>query len=447
MDSFQRINLKRRLLVMYTVIILPLMIISVFLMYELNVFCRSYDAIVRNVTTANKYSLEFKSEFDSVVYQMVARSITKDEVDRVVGMNNPDQLISDAEAAFENLWETTNSVQAKDKIVSIEKLLSTLRKRMEDINVSIDSEGGYDENMESLDSDIRILTELIQERISEYIYYESESMEQIRQQMDEQRLRVMNMIIISLILALAASIGFYMFISRSITEPVADLELKLLQAQINPHFLYNTLDNIIWLAEDGRKDEVEDIASSLSQFFRTTLSGGRDFITVREELDHIEAYLHIQRQRYRDILSYNIEVPEELTDYMIIKMTLQPIVENALYHGIKNKRGGGNISISGRQEGEYVFLTVKDNGMGMDQETLKYLKGIISGKTKPSADNTGFGMSNVAERMRLNYGNHCGINILSEYGSGTEVEIYIPKRIAPQNEKNSPLPNKIKQKL
>ena len=414
---------------MYAVIILPLMIISVFLMYELNVFCRSYDAIVRNVTKANRYSLEFKNEFDSVMYQMVARSVTKDEVQAVSGMANPDDLITDAELAFKSLRDTTNSGQAKDKIVSIEKLLSTLRKRMDDINDSIDSEGSYDENLERLDTDIRILTGLIQERISEYIYYESESMELTRQQMDEQRLRVMNMIILALILALGASIGFYMFISRSITAPVADLELKLLQAQINPHFLYNTLDNIIWLAEDGRKEEVEDIASSLSRFFRTTLSGGRDFIKIKEELNHIEAYLHIQRQRYRDILSYDIRVPEELSKYLIIKMTLQPVVENALYHGIKNKRGGGRISIIGREEGDYVFLTVKDEGMGMDEKTLENLKSIISGDIKPSADNTGFGMSNVAERMRLNYGNRCGINIRSEYGSGTEVEIFIPKQI------------------
>ena len=113
---------------------------------------------------------------------------------------------------------------------------------------------------------------------------------------------------------------------------------------------------------------------------------------------------------------------------MIIKMTLQPVVENALYHGIKNKRGGGRITVSGHESGEYVFLTVHDEGMGMDEKTLAHLKGIIAGEIKPSADNTGFGMSNVAERMRLNYGAHCGINIRSEYGTGTEVEIFIPKQ-------------------
>ena len=432
MNSFQRINLRRTLAIMYAALIIPLVIIAGILMYELNVFCRSYDAIVLNVTRANEYNLKFKNDFDMAVYQMIARSVTKEEVASVAGLKNPDDMINEAEAAFSGLRNTTHSDQAKQRISSVKKLLSTLRKRMDDINDSIESDGSYDENMERLDSDIRILTELIQERISEYIFYESDSMEQVRRSMDAQRLRVMNMTILTVFLTVAASGIFYMLISRSITEPVADLELKLLQAQINPHFLYNTLDNIIWLAEDGRKEEVEDITSSLSRFFRTALSGGRDFITVKEELAHIEAYLHIQRQRYRDILEYEIDVPEELTSFLIIKMTLQPVVENALYHGIKNKRGGGRIVISGREEGNYIFLSVKDDGIGMKEEELSYLKGIISGSNKPSADNAGFGMSNVAERMRLNYGSRCGIKVSSEYEKGTEVEIFIPK----QKEKN-----------
>ena len=373
MNSFQRINLRRTLAIMYAALIIPLIIIAGILMYELNVFCRSYDAIVWNVTRANEYNLKFKNDFDMAVYQMIARSVTKEEVASVAGLSNPDDMINEAEAAFTGLKDTTHSDQAKQRISSVRKLLSTLRKRMDDINDSIESDGSYDENMERLDSDIRILTELIQERISEYIFYESDSMEQVRRRMDAQRLRVMNMTILAVVLTVAASGIFYVLISRSITEPVADLELKLLQAQINPHFLYNTLDNIIWLAEDGRKEEVEDITSSLSRFFRTALSGGRDFITVKEELAHIEAYLHIQRQRYRDILSYEIDVPEELNSYLIIKMTLQPVVENALYHGIKNKRGGGRIIISGREEGSFIFLSVKDDGIGMKEEELSYL--------------------------------------------------------------------------
>ena len=188
MNSFQRINLKRRLIAMYAVLIIPLILVSGTLMYELNVFCRSYDAIVHNVTRANEYNLNFKSNFDSVMYQMVARSLTKDKVTAVVGMASPDRLISDAETAFDGLRQSTYSDQAKDRISSILKLLDTLGTRMNEINDSIDSDGTYDTNMERLDTNIRILTELVQERISEYIYYESESMEQIRRQMDAQRM-------------------------------------------------------------------------------------------------------------------------------------------------------------------------------------------------------------------------------------------------------------------
>ena len=165
MYSHQRIDLRRRLIVMGVGLILPLIVIIAFLMYQLNVFCRSYDAIVQNLTRANEYNLEFKNDFDAVMYQMVARSLTKEEVGPVTGMTAPDSLIEDARDAFGRLRGTTNSVHAKDRISSIMKLLGTLSDRMDDINETIDDESSYDENMERLDSDIRILTWLIQERI------------------------------------------------------------------------------------------------------------------------------------------------------------------------------------------------------------------------------------------------------------------------------------------
>ena len=202
-------------------LILPLVIIIAFLIYQLNIFCKSYDAIVLNLTKANEYNLEFKSDFDSVLYQMVARSLTKDEVSEVAHMKAPDAMISDAENTFRRLRTTTNSVHAADRISSILKLMETLRNRMDDINGNIDSESAYEDNMERLDSDIRILTELIQERIIEYIYYESESMEEVRQQMDEQRLRVMNVAVIAVGVVLIYAVTFYILISKSITRPVA----------------------------------------------------------------------------------------------------------------------------------------------------------------------------------------------------------------------------------
>ena len=129
-------------------------------------------------------------------------------------------------------------------------------------------------------------------------------------------------------------------------------ELRALQAQINPHFLYNTLDTIIWMAESRKTENVVEIVSALSTFFRVTLSKGRDWITLREEIQHTESYLTIQKMRYRDILDYTIDVDPGILDSTILKLTLQPLVENALYHGIKNRRGGGTIAVRARTRGQ-----------------------------------------------------------------------------------------------
>ena len=141
-------------------------------------------------------------------------------------------------------------------------------------------------------------------------------------------------------------------------------ELRTLQAQINPHFLYNTLDAIVWKAEAGDKDEVIGLTSSLSDFFRISLSSGADWIPISQEKKHIEGYLKIQQTRYRDILSYEIDIPSELDNTYVLKLLLQPLVENAIYHGIKIKRGGGMIRVSGKMEDGRLVFRVRDTGVG-----------------------------------------------------------------------------------
>lgn len=200
----------------------------------------------------------------------------------------------------------------------------------------------------------------------------------------------------------------------------------MLQEQINPHFLYNTLDNIIWLAEANETDQVVTMVSSLSNFFRTTLSGGRDYVTVKEEEEHIRSYLEIQQFRYRDILEYQIHIPEEMYYYEILKLTLQPLVENALYHGIKNKRGMGHISVSGELAGEHLIFTVQDDGIGMTEERLEELRGIIAGEVKDDKKEGGFGLFNVSQRIKLNYGAEYGLEIESTYKEGTTIRVIIP---------------------
>jgi two-component system sensor histidine kinase YesM len=205
-------------------------------------------------------------------------------------------------------------------------------------------------------------------------------------------------------------------------------ELRTLQAQINPHFLYNTLDAIVWKAEAGEMDEVIRLTSALSDFFRISLSSGADWIPIRQEKKHIEGYLKIQQTRYRDIMNYEIDIPDELDDYFILKLLVQPLVENALYHGIKIKRGGGKITVMAREEDGMLTFTVRDTGLGMTSEQLEALNERMK-KEQPTVNvgGGGFGLVNVNLRIRLYYNQMDGLKITSG-PEGTEVSFSVPCR-------------------
>ena len=205
-------------------------------------------------------------------------------------------------------------------------------------------------------------------------------------------------------------------------------ELRTLQAQINPHFLYNTLDAIVWKAEAGEKDEVIQLTSALSDFFRISLSSGADWIPISQEKKHIEGYLKIQQTRYRDILQYEIDIPNEMGDLYILKLLLQPLVENAIYHGIKIKRGGGLIKVIGRMEEGQMTFSVRDTGLGMTKEQLSDLsERMKKGQPTVSEGGGGFGLVNVNLRIRLYYNQQDGLKIESN-AEGTEVSFTVPCR-------------------
>lgn len=166
------------------------------------------------------------------------------------------------------------------------------------------------------------------------------------------------------------------------------------------------------------------MVTALSSFFRTTLSKGRDFITVGEEESHIQSYLEIQQFRYQDILDYSIEIDEELRGYVMPKLTLQPLVENALYHGIKNKRGKGMIRITGKKDAETMIFKVNDNGKGMTAERLEALRGDMQ-KEKPDNNVNSFGVINVNQRIRHYYGKEYGLSYESSPDKGTEVTVLV----------------------
>jgi two-component system sensor histidine kinase YesM len=220
--------------------------------------------------------------------------------------------------------------------------------------------------------------------------------------------------------------------TRLKSDNLAKAELRTMQAQINPHFLYNTLDTIVWQAESGKADEVVRLTRSLSDFFRISLSSGADWIPVTQELKHVSAYLSIQKTRYRDILDYEVDTCEELQNVYMPKLLLQPLVENALYHGIKTKRGGGRIEVRVKVGRGILTFLVKDNGKGMTKEELEYARALLQ-EENPTVrkamepGHSGFGLRNVDMRIRLFYQKQKGLSIRSDEG-GTEVSFTIPIR-------------------
>ena len=201
-------------------------------------------------------------------------------------------------------------------------------------------------------------------------------------------------------------------------------EFDTLQSQINPHFLYNTLDIIVWMIENEQKQEAVKVVTALARFFRISLSKGKSIIPVKDELEHVRNYLMIQQRRFKNKFTYEIEADKEVLNLASLKLMLQPLVENAIYHGMEFMDGDGEIHVKAWKEEEDLWLEIQDNGLGMTQERVKNL---LSEKTHVSSKRgSGIGVKNVNERIRLYFGDDYGLVIESEPDEGTIIKIHLP---------------------
>lgn len=465
---------------MGAVSMIPLIIVAAYLICALQSYSYAYDAIVSNMAVANQYNLKFKESVDENLYKIVVSGVSFDEISSDPELVDPYDALHDIRKSFSELEANTQDLESRNWLNNLLRNVNTLELRIGDIQRNLSDGSHYDANIHMLNDNVYILTELIQDDIQYYLYYQTRIMERMK---TELQLRVRYFVVfVALLLSFIVGIllMIVIHISRSITVPVENLghvakeislgnfqaradctskdeisalgerinemaeslekmmqkirddekkmrhaELRLLQEQINPHFLYNTMDTIIWLIEGRKLDEAEDMLVSLSNFFRLVLSHGHEYISIQEEEQHIRSYLEIQKFRYHDILEYEISMDPKLYEYRILKMTLQPLVENALYHGIKNKRELGMIRITGQLRNEDILFKVTDDGIGMDEATLEKLRIAI---TKPCKDtDSGFGMANVNERIRMNFGPEYGLTLDSSSGGGTMVTVRIPK--------------------
>ncbi|HJC42472.1 MAG TPA: histidine kinase [Candidatus Mediterraneibacter gallistercoris] len=474
-----RFSVRTKILMLAAIVVLPFLFAIFYLLASMSNYSRVYERIVSDITVANNYNLNFKEEMDESMYKLVVGYVTFDNISEEDTLENPYDLIEELRGEFTNLMDVTAEGESRVWLQSLLNNLDTLENRIDDIVASTSSDGQYDDNIERLDNNIYVLTELIQDDIQYYIYYQTQNMEEVTDDLNTQ-IRdfiiffVGIMAVLILIITIAAVLiasgiikpvrelyGATQKIARgdftarariNTTDEIAELaegfntmagnmqgmiqkikedeqkmrraDLRLLQEQINPHFLYNTLDTIVWLIEGNETDQAVNMVVTLSGFFRQVLNKGKELITIKEEEQHIRSYLEIQSMRYHDILEYDIQIDQVLYDYQILKLTLQPVVENALYHGIKYKRAKGYIHVNGEMDGNLIRLTVRDNGAGMEEKELEELREEIGRPCKETEK--GFGLANVNERIHMYFGEQYGITIQSVKDRGTIVEITIP---------------------
>ncbi len=458
-------TMHKRLWKMILVVALPLMIVIIAIAIIGIAYALQYHAILKNVTTASDFNQNFKDDIDLKMYYYV--------IDSQYSEGLPTKEVQVAETIARKLYDTTTQKDSLRAISSVLNLCHNLEGKIQQIAETKE----YDARMEQLEDDIYILTDLIQKYMYNYLYYEAAHLNTLQTTM------LTNMIVIIVVVVVVSLIllGFLLNRSRKLSHRIVDpidkicqrlkdigkgsllvcepiqaeveevqllsdgiesmverlkrqidknteqekqrrqTELALLQAQINPHFLYNTLDTIIWLIESREISEAVKMVSSLSNYFRFSLSRGQNVITLEEEEQHIRSYLEIQQMRYRDLIEYEINIPDQLKNCILPKLTLQPLVENALYHGIKTRRRQGFIRVSGKALNDRIILEVVDDGIGMTEERLAKVRESLEDENAE-----GFGMRAVHRRIRILFGGDYGLAVESQPDAGTRISVSIP---------------------
>lgn len=474
-EKQEKLETKMKGILLSTMI--PMVVLIIVLLVVFWHYTNKYNQLSNNLAVSSEYNANYRNSNNDMSF--------KDEVDMdiyyvTIGRKGRDGLptaqVKKAIDTVERLKETTTKKESLRSLKYLTNYLENLQRRMNQL-VEIKD---YDQRQEFVENNTEILTTLFEKEMQNYIYQEATQLVQVESQLaGSVKLTIMTMCAVILIFMVTLMNRSFR-LTYSITQPISEIlhnikkvgkgeynniikvpadcieiqeldagtrkmagriegllenvrreqdaqhltELQLLQAQVNPHFLYNTLDTIVWLVEGGMEQDAVDMITSLSVFFRTSLSKGKDIIPLSEEKRHTLSYLEIQQSRYRDILEFEIKIPKELDEVLVPKLTLQPLAENALYHGIKNKRGKGKILIEGFDLGEDMMLRVTDNGQGMTPRRLYEVQEAIR-----TGERAGFGLAAVSERLRLYYGAGYGLKISSEEGEGTVMEVYLAKQI------------------
>ena len=466
-DKNAKATMQSKLWNIILLVALPLIIVIIAVASSGIIYALQYHAILNNVSTASDFNQNFKDDVDLKMYYYV--------IDSQYSEGLPVEEVKSAEIIARKLIDTTTEKDSLRAISSVLNLCSNLEDKM----LQISDTKGYESRQDQLEQNIYILTDLIQKYMYTYLYYEAAHLKALQTTMIKKMIVFMSVTMFLSLVLLYVLLTYSRKLSRRIVYSIDDIcerledigkgsllvcvpiqadveevqllsdgiesmvgrlkrqieknaeqekqsrrtELALLQAQISPHFLYNTLDTIIWQIESKEISAAMMMVSSLSNFFRVSLSRGQNIITLAEEEQHIRSYLEIQQMRYHDLMEYEINIPDEIKNYILPKLTLQPLVENALYHGIKVKRRKGHILVTGRAQNDHLILEVADDGCGMFEQQLNSLRESLE-KDKSE----GFGLRTVHQRVQILFGTKYGLTMESTPDVGTKIIVTIPMK-------------------
>ncbi len=466
-------SIRRTLRVTNMVIILAALVPLLIDTLYYNIALKQYERIIENVYSANSLSSRLRDEIYITIWNVVAGKTR-------FGDNTQYDLIARIRGSLDELERNANSRDDSYLVQVARNTLETIESYVDKIGGNIVAGRPVHEN-EVILGEIRSVSELLYDVIQKFVAAETE-IAHVKNAGIQRSLVLMTFFQVALFAAILAFLfRNYRQLNRSINDPInrmrtmasriarGDLsirvekpevseldeltdslntmarelgeliaqnmqkqqnlqkaEMKALQAQIAPHFMYNTLDTILALAEDGRNADVVTTTLALSKFFRLSLNKGRDWASVAEEKSHVESYLAIQKMRYGAILEYEIDIAEDILPESMLKILLQPLVENAIYHGIKKTRRAGLIRLQGRSEGTDLVFTVEDNGRGIEHGELLKLRENLS-HYDVSNPERGFGLYNVFKRIQLYYEIDNGLTVESEYNRGSKVTLRLPR--------------------
>ena len=419
----KKISLESRLYHSYIFIILLMVLPTIYAVIVQRIHSAQYDTIITNVSLANNINSIAKNAISNELWSIVSgrKQFTDGEQYR---------MLMDIKEGIDKLEANTKEEKGREKLIVANRTEVTLHKNITTLGLQINSGATVAKNEEFLD-EIRGITALLSDILQEYIIIEIEEAQRTNKAIKTSSIQLSIIQIAIILFVVIFSVKSFLGTLAAVIEEQKNMqkaELKSLQSQITPHFLYNTFDTIIWLAEAEQTDTVVKVTRAFSEFLRISLSRGHEWITVEQEISHISNYLTIQKIRYESILNYEIDVPEELLGFKMLKLTLQPLVENAIYHGIKNKRGRGHIKVKASFFDETktrMLFCVEDDGAGFSKERLEAINEELKKESAENVQET-YGLYNVNKRLLLYYDEKAALKIESESGKGARISFSVP---------------------